>query len=186
MRLLRESIIIGRFLFYRYVVSWILGSFHFNGYCRIYGRLYVQDHPCNIHIGRNVTLGRGLFIAAKYPAEIQIGKNSGINSYCHLVAGERIRIGCSVAIAELVSIRDQEHRFSVDTGVRNQGYTTAPILIEDNCWIGRGAYIGPGTIIRKGSIVAANAVVRGEFPPYSLIAGVPATVKKSLQPNAKQ
>ena len=65
--------------------------------------------------------------------------------------------------------------------MRNQGFETAPVIIEDNVWIGRGVYVGPGSHIRAGSIVGANSVVGGEFPPGVLIAGAPAEVKRSLK-----
>ena len=38
-------------------------------------------------------------------------------------------------------------------------------------WIGAMAIILPNTRIGKGSLVAAGAVVQGEYPPFSVIAG---------------
>ena len=48
--------------------------------------------------------------------------------------------------------------------------------IEDDCLVGMGATILNGAKIREGSIVAAGAVVPEgrEFPPRSLIVGIPA------------
>jgi carbonic anhydrase/acetyltransferase-like protein (isoleucine patch superfamily) len=48
--------------------------------------------------------------------------------------------------------------------------------IEDDCLVGMGATILNGAKIREGSIVAAGAVVPEgrEFPPRSLIVGLPA------------
>ena len=115
-------------------------------------------------------------------SKIAIGDNVSLNTGCHLVASESILIGDNVAIGEYVSIRDQEHKHTPGTGVRGQGFVIKPIIIEENCWIGRGVYIGPGTIIRRGSIVGANSVVRGEFPEASLIAGTPARERRSLLP----
>ena len=48
--------------------------------------------------------------------------------------------------------------------------------IGDNCLVGMGATILNGAIIGSGSIVAAGAVVPEgrEFPPRSLIVGIPA------------
>jgi carbonic anhydrase/acetyltransferase-like protein (isoleucine patch superfamily) len=50
--------------------------------------------------------------------------------------------------------------------------------IEDNCLIGMGAIVLNGARIASGSIVAAGAIVTEgkEFPPRSLIVGVPARV----------
>lgn len=54
--------------------------------------------------------------------------------------------------------------------------------IEDHCLIGMGSIVMDGTIIGRGSIVAAGAVVLGnqEIPPYSMVAGLPAKVIKSI------
>lgn len=145
---------------------------------QIFGSLDILHWFQDIRIGRDAMLGRETFwqVGAAFSA----GDRFSINRYSVVVANVGVVIGDNVAIGEFVSIRDQEHRFDPECGVRGTGYIGAAIVIEDNCWIGRGAYIGPGAHIRRGSIVAANAVVRGEFPPNSLIAGAPAAVKKSL------
>jgi carbonic anhydrase/acetyltransferase-like protein (isoleucine patch superfamily) len=48
--------------------------------------------------------------------------------------------------------------------------------VEDDCLVGMGATILNGAKIGEGSIVAAGAVVPEgrEFPPRSLIVGIPA------------
>lgn len=144
----------------------------------VFGTLDIARWFQDISIGERAMLGHGTYwqVGGTFVA----GDAFSFNRYSLVVANLSVSIGHNVAIAEFVSIRDQEHHFDVETGVRGQGFSGAPIVIEDNCWIGRGAYIGPGTHIRRGSIVAANSVVRGEFPPASLIAGAPARVRKSL------
>lgn len=54
--------------------------------------------------------------------------------------------------------------------------------IESLCIIGMGAVVMNGAHIGRGSIVAAGSVVLENTycPPFSLIAGIPATVKKHL------
>lgn len=133
-----------------------------------------------IEIGTGAMLGSELFWQVSRNAKVHIGNRFSLNSNSLVVITSGLAIGDNVAIGEFVSLRDSEHNFHPDHGVRDQGFTTAPILIEDNCWIGRGVYIGPGSHIRRGSIIAANSVVRGVFPAGSLIAGAPAVVKKSL------
>lgn len=147
---------------------------------RFYGRVRLP-FPCRrIDIGSKCVIGDSVFFQTGRDSFISVGDNSSINTGCHLVALEAITIGDNVAIAEYVSIRDQEHKFDPEKGVSGTGYNVAPVIIESNVWIGRGSYIGPGTTIRSGSIVGANSVVKGDFPPNVLIAGVPARVKKNL------
>lgn len=54
--------------------------------------------------------------------------------------------------------------------------------VEDGCLIGMGATILNGAKIGRGSIVAAGALVpeNKEFPPHSLIVGVPARRVKEV------
>lgn len=137
----------------------------------------------NVVIGKNGMIGHDVHFQTGRASHITIGDEVSLNSGCHVIASESIVIGDNVAVGEYVSIRDSEHRHTPETGVRDQGYTVKPIIIEDNCWIGRGVYIGPGSRIRKGSIIAANSIVRGEFPEGSLIAGAPAVVKRTLLGN---
>ena len=51
-------------------------------------------------------------------------------------------------------------------------------IIGENCFIGYGAVIQAGTILGKQCVVGANAVVRGHFPDYCVIVGVPARIVK--------
>ena len=53
-----------------------------------------------------------------------------------------------------------------------------PIIIEEDVWVGSGAYILSGVTIRRGSIIAAGSVVTKEVPPYVIMGGVPARVIK--------
>lgn len=139
----------------------------------------------NIRIGDNAMIGHDVFFQTGRQSSIEIGSQVSVNTGSHIVSSDKISIGNNVAIGEYVSIRDQDHNFKPETGVRGQGFRIAPIIIEDNVWIGRGVYIGPGSHIRKGSIVAANAVVRGEFPENVLIAGLPATAKRRILPDGR-
>lgn len=48
-----------------------------------------------------------------------------------------------------------------------------PIYLGDNVFVGARASLLPGTHIGNNSIVAAGAVVKGEYPPGSIIVGNP-------------
>jgi len=54
--------------------------------------------------------------------------------------------------------------------------------VEDDCLIGMGAVVLNGAVIGAGSLVAAGAVVPegAVIPPRSLVAGVPAKVRREL------
>lgn len=47
------------------------------------------------------------------------------------------------------------------------------IEIGDNCFLGEGVVILPNTKIGKNCIVGANAILKGQYPDDSVIAGAP-------------
>ncbi|MBT2515094.1 gamma carbonic anhydrase family protein [Arthrobacter sp. ISL-30] len=72
---------------------------------------------------------------------------------------------------------------SVGAGVSvGHGAVVHGCTVEDDCLIGMGATVLNGAVIGTGSLVAAGAVVlEGTVvPPRSLVAGVPAKVRREL------
>ena len=56
--------------------------------------------------------------------------------------------------------------------------------LEDGCLIGIGAIVLNGVTVGQGALVAAGAVVTRNVPACSLVAGVPAQVKRRLDADA--
>ncbi|MVZ98460.1 acyltransferase [Sphingorhabdus sp. IMCC26285] len=61
-----------------------------------------------------------------------------------------------------------------------QNVTIAPVTINDKAWIGFNAIILKGITIGEGAIVAAGAVVTKNVPAYTIVAGNPAQVIRTL------
>ncbi len=60
-------------------------------------------------------------------------------------------------------------------------FSTDPIRIGEDVWIGAGATILKGATIGNGCIVGAGAVVtKGNYPDYSILVGNPARVVRNL------
>jgi maltose O-acetyltransferase len=60
-------------------------------------------------------------------------------------------------------------------------FSTAPITIGDDVWIGAHAIILKGVALGDGCVVAAGAVVtKGDYQPGSILAGNPAKVVKTV------
>lgn len=134
----------------------------------------------NVSIHKNVqiecsgsitSIGDGLFI----------GDNVGIGSFSFLGCAGGVKIGSDTIMANYVSLHSEGHNCQGDDiPIRLQGVTRKGIEIGSNCWIGAKATILDGSKLGNGSIVAAGAVVTGqEFPPNSVVGGVPARLIKS-------
>jgi len=52
------------------------------------------------------------------------------------------------------------------------------VEIGHDVWIGHGAFILPGVKVGHGAVIGARAVVTKDVPPYAVVVGVPAKVKK--------
>jgi acetyltransferase-like isoleucine patch superfamily enzyme len=57
-----------------------------------------------------------------------------------------------------------------------------PVNIGANVWIGFSACVLPGVTIGDGAIVGARSVVASDVPPYTIVAGCPARVIRTLTP----
>ncbi|MEW2121753.1 gamma carbonic anhydrase family protein [Streptomyces sp. NPDC005474] len=124
--------------------------------------------PTSSVIG-DVTLGAGasVWYGAVLRGDVEgisVGARSNIQDNCTLHADPSF----PVTIGERVSVG---HNAVV------HGAT-----VEDDCLIGMGATVLNGAVIGAGSLVAAQALVpQGmQVPPGSLVAGVPAKVKREL------
>jgi len=71
---------------------------------------------------------------------------------------------------------------SIPLNKANEKYRpVAPIIIEDNVYIGGNCTLYPGIRIKHHSIVAPNSAVTKDMPPYSMFGGVPAIfIKKTI------
>jgi chloramphenicol O-acetyltransferase type B len=58
----------------------------------------------------------------------------------------------------------------------------AGITLESHSFVGVNACIMPGVTVGEGAVVASGAVVLKDVPPYTMVAGNPAQVVKTLRP----
>ena len=58
---------------------------------------------------------------------------------------------------------------------------TAPIVVEDQVWIGARAYIGIGVVVRQGAVVGATASVYKTVEPWTVVGGNPARFIKKRE-----
>ncbi|THC40186.1 sugar O-acetyltransferase [Streptomyces sp. A1499] len=106
------------------------------------------------------------------------GENVFVNQGCTFMDRGGIRIGNGVMIAPKVSLITGGHPLPL--AERREYLSFAPIIIEDDVWIGTAAVITQGVTIGAGSVVAAGAVVTRDVPAGTVVAGVPARVIKTI------
>ena len=63
-----------------------------------------------------------------------------------------------------------------------QGFTTkGPTRIGDNVWCGANVVVTSGVTIGERCVIGANSVVTTDLPPFSIAAGAPARVLRTIE-----
>ncbi|MFI9531255.1 sugar O-acetyltransferase [Micromonospora rosaria] len=117
-----------------------------------------------------------------YGLGTSFGERVFINQGCFLLDYGGITIGDRVLIGPRVTLSTAGHPVELDE--RYDFITHAPIVIEDDVWIGAAATVTPGVTIGRGSVVGAGAVVAHDVPPLSVVTAPGAVVRKRLRPAA--
>lgn len=117
-------------------------------------------------------------------AEILIKNNAGMSGVV-ICCASRIEIGERVMLGANVMITDTDFH-SLDWRKRwtqnDVDYAgKAPIIIEDDVFIGMNSCILKNVRIGEKSVIGANSVVTKDIPPYSIAAGNPARVIGRVQ-----
>lgn len=136
-------------------------------------RYFFAKRVCTL--GKDVNIERNAF----FTPGLTVGDNSGVGVNSEVYGP--VTIGENVMMGPEVVIYTSSHEFSrTDIPIMEQGSTPAePVMIGDDCWIGRRAMIMPGVRIGNGCVIGAGAVVTKDIPPYSVAGGVPARVLRS-------
>lgn len=117
------------------------------------------SRPCIFHTepSGKITIGNGF-------------KASG----CCLLAKEAITVGDNVLLGAAVTILDNDMH-SLDCIPRGgiAESRSAPVIIEDNVWIGAGVTVLKGIRIGKNSVIGAGVTLRSDVPARSVV--VPAS-----------
>lgn len=138
----------------------------------------------NIFIDDKVRIYPGIRMEASNGGLIHIHENCSIAQNVHITAdGEELSIGSGTTVLGNSFITNIDHEYKeIGVPILKQKRTVKITRIGENCFIGMGACIQAGTVLGKQCVVGANAVVRGTFPDYCVIAGVPARVIKKYNP----
>jgi acetyltransferase-like isoleucine patch superfamily enzyme len=145
-----------------------------------------------ISIGNNFNVRKDFKLRAyeeystkKYFPQIIIGNDFYAATQGNVSIINKLYIGDNVTFASRVTVIDHAHGKADYSDIeipvmKRELSSKGPIVIHDNVWLCEGVVVLGGVIIGKNSIIAANSVVNKNVPPYSLAAGVPAKVIRSL------
>lgn len=153
------------------------GKFGFPSY--IGKPLFINNFK-RIFVGKKVRIFPGIRMEVlNNNAFIVFDDSVAIGQNVHITSASELFIGKKTTILGNVVITNIDHDYQeIDKHILEQKHIISETKIGENCFIGYGAVIQAGTILGKQCIIGANAVVRGHFPPYCVIVGVPARIVK--------
>lgn len=137
--------------------------------------------------------GKGVYLQGPiqfdFGTHIKMGNNSYANFNFCVLDENRVTIGDNVFIGPNCSIltpihplchedRNIFHDVKTDADI-NIEYS-APVVIEDNCWLGGSVTVLPGVTIGEGCVIGAGAVVTKSIPANSLAFGNPCRVIRAI------
>lgn len=163
-------------------------------HCVIHGKLYITLFPtAKVTIGNNLYFSsgwgvnalcankRGMIYATEH-ASIEIGDHVGMSStvlWAHnkIVIGDYVKIGGNCI---LIDTDAHNMDFSIRRGQHTDWGIAAPIVIEDDVFIGANCIILKGVTIGARSIIAAGSVVTKNIPADCIAGGNPAKIIRRI------
>ena len=141
-----------------FIESWLPGSAWRAFWLRLFGaqigrgarlkpRLRVK-FPWRLELGDHVWLGEGVWIDNLAP--VTIGDHCCVSQGAYLCTG------------------------SHDWSREDFALVTAPIALEEKCWIGAQAVVAPGVTLHQGAVLGLGAVAVSDLEPWSIYLGNPA------------
>ncbi len=148
----------------------------------VHGNVLEALRDGRLEIGANTLLEPGVWLTAPAPGRIRIGSGAFLNLGVMIAAVELVEIGNHCMLANGCFVSDGNHRFDdPHKPVPWQGFTTkGPTRIGDNVWCGANVVVCSGVTIGERCVIGANSVVTSDLAPWSIAAGAPARVLRSI------
>lgn len=151
------------------------------------GPLFFVHPGADIRIGPNANVRIGFPVhfmddfTGHFFGRVHIGDNVFFNRGCYVSVHASLSIGQDCLFGEYVSIHDENHLVENSLRrVRDRPFTTQPISIGRNVWIGAKSTVLQGVTIGDGAVVGAHSVVTRDVPAGTLAVGVPARVLRAV------
>ena len=147
---------------------------------------YYSKRALGLKLGSNVTL-KGVALATEENGYIEVGDYTYILN-ASIACNEHISIGKFVCIASGVTIVDSDFhpinpadRIADTVALSPVGnkkhrplFSSKPVIIEDEVWIGFNAAIMKGVKIGKGAVIQPGSIVLSDVEPGQIVSGNPA------------
>lgn len=132
-------------------------------------------------IGKNVRINSSAVFSGNGDLRIDDDVWIGAGDVISPIAPACITIGSHIDFGPGVMIITGSHEIDLEGEHIGGKGAAASVSIGNGCWLGARTTILPGVALAEKTLVAAGAVVTKSVDvPCSLVAGVPAEIKKQL------
>ena len=118
-----------------------------------------------VDVGEDVFISIGMVVLDAYENLVKIGDRSAFGNNVSLIA-----------VSDPNNSQLKDIPFVQQRYIKNE-----PITICSDCWLGSQVTVLPNVTIGSHSIIGAGSVVVKNVPPYSVFAGVPAKLIRTLK-----
>ena len=145
------------------------------------GQLPFEWECYSAKIGRHTYFGSNFVSACKHGEITQIGSFSSINETAYLDVNHQLNM---TTINDFIPFNDENKaKFNAKclADPKNPyAMNGNSLVIGNDVWIGANVFISLSTVsnIGDGAIIGAGAVVLEDVPPYAVVVGVPAKIKR--------
>jgi acetyltransferase-like isoleucine patch superfamily enzyme len=103
---------------------------------------------------------------------VEVGDDSWIGEDVWIDNLATVTIGANCCISQGAYICTGSHDWSSPAF----GLVTKPVRIEDCAWVAARAVVGPGVVVGEGAVLSLGAMASTDLQPWSIYAGVPASL----------
>ncbi|MBQ0151460.1 MAG: acyltransferase [Chryseobacterium sp.] len=141
----------------------------------------IHPRAKNLTIGSKLNLRNYVHFFLGENAECVIEENVFMNNFCSVNCLQHIFIGENTLFGENVKIYDHNHVYtrSEPLQIKHQEFTSAPIHIGKNCWLGSNVTILKGVTIGDNAIIGAGCTIFKDVPANTTVVNSQVLIEKS-------
>ena len=121
-----------------------------------------------VEFGNYIDIRNGFNLVVGKNAIVKLADNVIFNNNCSINCLENIFIDENTLIGEDVKFYDHNHKYN-SKEISHKEFTTSPIHIGKNCWLGSNVIILKGVTIGDNSIIGAGCIIHKDVPKNSII-----------------
>lgn len=103
-------------------------------------------------------------VQVKFPWRLEVGANTWIGEGAWIDNLAMVRIGRDACISQGAYLGTGNHDWTSPAF----DLVTAPITLEDQCWVGARASVAPGTYMEQGAVLGMGAVGAGRLKGWTI------------------